>query len=320
MILNPHKQQPETGSYCDNEPPELGGELKAPDETDSLYDPQSKSRVPIRDREESTLEISDSAPPSAEEIEGFRQHRSQLTQVVNAVADPRCVSFPFPPPGGVGSGVFFRDGVFSFENETAIYWHIVAPQLLGGNPHAPLLYLTSSNHASMGCEGLVSYRDGEAAVFRVWDWASPVQESGSQFVIGLPFDKWGEYLVPFQVNGQDTATLYLVNRTSRRDGDTWQNDIFLFNQQHQIFDRLRNFQFTWTPTEQDKFFGWGPIVETFAPKDYGVTNMLGYARAILLQDGQENLLTPDNSVIQCRKGFEITHLTPNFTLLAQSQA
>ena len=62
----------------------------------------------------------------------------------------------------------------------------------------------------------------------------------------------------------------------------------------------------------------GPILETFAP-DYGETNTVGFAEALLVQDGLEHVLIDANSYTGndgSDYGFQVFHLDHNYTYLA----
>src|SRR5437868_6260960 len=83
--------------------------------------------------------------------------------------------------GGLGAGVSFRDGQLLFNGYTSVFYYLLAPRNIGDVPSAELLYMTSSNRASKGCEALLSFFRSEQfqTVFRVWDWATPPQADGS---------------------------------------------------------------------------------------------------------------------------------------------
>lgn len=293
--------------------------LKTEGEEEYFYNPQMGAHVPIRDVQDSLHEASERVPPTEEEIQAMRRHRSNLAQSVNPTDDSKSVLFDFPPPGGVGAGVFFNDGVFSFREETAIFWYVIAPPTLGGNPQ-PLLYLTSSNHAAEGCEALVSYQYERKGVFRIWDWATPEQSDGSQFVRALSYDDWGDYDITYEMGGEVHHTLYIANWTKRISGTSWKNEVLLFNSRTRTYDRYYRSEqpFVWDPPDEKKYLGWGPIIETFEPYNYGTTNRVGYAEALLVQDGRQYTLTSRNSYIRNdNNGFEIEHLVPNHSLLAR---
>jgi hypothetical protein len=82
-----------------------------------------------------------------------------------------------------------------------------------------------------------------------------------------------------------------------------------------------SYDFQWTPAEEKEknAHWWGPILETFAA-DYGETNNVGFAEALLVQDGWERVLVDANSYIDndgSDHGFQVFHLDPNYTYLAR---
>ncbi len=131
-----------------------------------------------------------------------------------------------PPPGGLGAGVTFDLNNFQFQDSTAVYYYLLAPPNIGGTPAADLLYMTSSDIASKGCEALISFFKDEQykAVFRIWDWATPAQGGGSHFIVHKPYESLGDYLLPYEIQsgGQtlDLNVIYVISATRRVSGDT----------------------------------------------------------------------------------------------------
>jgi hypothetical protein len=283
-----------------------------------LLDPLSKKKFAVVDKCSLTAKKTKKAPVAADELAVFLQRRTNLNQEMDATASIMHSSPAVPTPGGIGAGVYFRRDTMGFNSSTAIYWRVVAPQFLGGTSTS-LVYITASNQASHGPEALVSYRRNGEAVFRVWDWSTAPTANRSRFVVAIPFSSWGPYKTVVQINGQAHTTLYIANQTSRIEGTSWRNEVFLFNEQTQTFDTVWKHDFTWDPDSNPatKFFGWGPIIEPFAPFDFGTTQKVGFANAALVADGVSQQLTPSNStIVQRRLGFEVAHLQPNHTLLA----
>jgi hypothetical protein len=248
---------------------------------------------------------------SDEEIKAFRERRASMARQAKSLSSEGPVS----ALGGVGVGVFFNDGVFTFEKESSISWFAIAPARLGGKPQR-LLYLTSTNHASKGCEALFSYQYGAESVFRIWDWAAPTQPNGSQFVKSMTRSQLRDYLHTTKVGGVDIEGVHITNYTKLAGGNNWRNSVFLYNYVTKQFDLIWWSKFNWDPTPADKYVNWGPMIETFDAADYGTTNPIGYLAAELNQDGARSLLLPENSFIWGGGGFEVRHLVPNHTLTA----
>lgn len=275
--------------------------VRSHQEHESLYDPQSKSYVLVRDAPESLM--SEAAPrPSELEIEVFLNHRRQREQDTFSLRG-------FPPPGGLGAGVTFRPEQFSFKDHTAVYYYLLVPPEIGGSPSADLLYMTSSDFASKGCEALLSFFKGESfkAVFRIWDWATPEQPDKSHFVAPKPYAALGDYLIPYEIQtGGRTLnfdTIYVVSLTRRVSGDTWVNEVYLHNHKLGVRDRVWSYQFSWPTKSSDKDFWWGPIFEVFPDNaDYGSTNLLGFLETLVVQDGVEYQLTDRNSKLVAPSG------------------
>ena len=57
--------------------------------------------------------------------------------------------------------------------------------------NADLIYMTSSNRASKGCEALISYFKDRlyAVAFMIWDWSTAKQNDGTQFVVTMDYDE-----------------------------------------------------------------------------------------------------------------------------------
>jgi hypothetical protein len=233
-------------------------------------------------------------------------------------------------PGGVGAGIMFNDGKFLFDDETVIRYTILAPKELDGTNN--LLYLTTSNRAAKGVEALVSYNfDGtQPGVFRVWDWSTAPQANGSRFVLSIGQDALRDYLftVTPDEDREPQQALTITNRTVRKTGSQWRNEVFLANVRTGQEDLVWSNDFEWTEAEQlqEKLFFWGPIVETFG-EDYGVTQLLGFVGAVLIQDGNLRAITGNNSSLRTdiASSFRVIHPPTNYLkwdgdLLARSPA
>ena len=279
----------------------------------SIYDANTKLNVAVRDKRIEAVDISKRNAASQNLIDSFRKRRIRAIRGNDLTSPSATVALP--PPGGVGAGVFFNADALKFSYSTEVQWYIIMPHFLGGNAQ-PLLYLTSSNRASKGCEALVSYEQGGFAVFRVWDWATQPDQGGSQFVIGLSYADLPDYIFDIDIAGSLYSVLKVLNRTSERSQNTWLNEVYLLNTKAKpsAFDLVWSFEYTWMPDEAHKYFEWGPIIETFPPYDYGRTNVLGYAEAVLVQDLKPHKLTPANSYFRADPGEEfnlVYHLDGN---------
>lgn len=279
----------------------------------SIYDANTRLNLAVGDKRIEACDISKRNAASRKLIESFLKRRVEVIRRNDRTSLSAVSSAILPPPGGVGAGVFFSDVTLKFSHSTEVQWYMIIPHFLGGNAR-PVLYLTSSNRASKGCEALVSYEQGGSGVFRVWDWATQPDQDGSQFVIGLSYADLPEYIFDIDIAGNLYSVLKVLNRTSEGPQNTWLNEVYLLNPKAKpsAFDLVWSFEYSWTPDEAHKYFGWGPIIETFPPYDYGTTNVLGYAATVLVQDSKPHKLTPANSYFRADPGEEfnlVYHVT-----------
>jgi len=266
-------------------------------ESQTLYEPQTRSYVPVRDRRTGFENV----PPSKEEIESFLARRRRLR------AEGLKSEAEWPPPGGLGAGVAMLDPLLHFQNYTAVYFYLVAPPTIGPQARADLLYMTSSNTASKGCEALLSFFNTEQfnCVFRIWDWAHPDMPGGGKFVLGLDYRQLSEYLIPYQFvldSGAelDTVCVYIVNVTRRTNGNAFQNEVYLHNHASGTRDLVWSYAFDWPDITATKPFWWGPIFETFpdpGSPQYQLSNPVGFDNAVVVQDGIQYQLTNENSTM-----------------------
>jgi hypothetical protein len=270
-------------------------------EGQSLYDPMTRTYVPIRDRRAEFR----NAPASEEEVRLFIARRRGLR--------PRALKFDseWPPPGGLGAGVSFRDPLLHFLDYTAVYFYLVAPPEIGHQPHADLLYMTSSNTAALGCEALLSFFGTEQfkCIFRIWDWAHPDEPDGGKFVKGLTYDELSEYLIPYSFElefGEElnTVCLYIVNVTRRVNINSFHNEVYLHNRTTGTRDLVWSYPFDWPDKGTTQAFWWGPIFETFPEPgaQYALANPLGFNGTLILQDGMEYQLIDQNSTMTIPSG------------------
>ena len=287
-----------------------------------LYDPTNDTYMPVRDVRQQMSDLSGRYKPTQKEQQEFLDHRTTLMNEVRGFNNSARPDNSNPPvPGGVGIGILFRTGELIFNEATAAYYYILAPTALGGNLSShpdDHFYLTSTNRAGKGCEAYVAYKGQQKASFNVFDWALVgVQDP---FVISMPYDSWGDYKITYNINGQDFQALYVVNSTRFMGGVTWLNEVYLHNASTGTRDLIWSYSFPWSPRDQNEKneHWWGPILETFLP-DYGDTNQVGFASALVVQDGYEYTLTDSNTYVSndgSDHGFQLDYLTPNYNLIA----
>jgi len=232
-----------------------------------------------------------------------------------------------PPPGGLGGGVSYKPDQLLFNNETAAFYYLLVPPSLGQNVNADLIYMTSSNRASKGCEALISYFKDRlyAAAFMIWDWSTARQNDGTQFVVTMDYDELSPYRIPLAIgttadSPDSTFDAISVSNSTRWDGANWINEVYLHNHSTGIRDQIWQNSFTWPTKATDDNFWWGPIFETFPDNaQYTSAPPLGFAEAMLVQDGLQRQLTPEDSDLTepvCN-GFVTIWKTPNSGLVAQ---
>ena len=188
----------------------------------ALYEPKTKSYVRVRDTRE---DWGDTAAPRSV-IEAFLKSRGGVREHLTAS------SAESPQDrGGLGAGVTFDDSLRHFQDDTAIYFYVVAPPTIGVQTGAQVLYLTSSNTANHGCEALLSFAADQEfqCVFAIWDWAHPDMPGGGKFVKSCSYDQLQQYLIPYKLpldSGQelDTVCIFIANVTRRTNGDWFQNE------------------------------------------------------------------------------------------------
>jgi hypothetical protein len=229
-----------------------------------------------------------------------------------------------PPPGGLGGGVSFLPGQVLFQSATAVSFFLAAPANLGDAPTADLLYMTSSNRASKGCEALISYFKVRAysAAFMIWDWAHPEMPDQSKFVVTRTYEELTPYLIPLTVStpsGSISFDSLQITNSTRNAGDAWINEVFLHNNTTGERERVWQYAYQWPTKATDPDFWWGPIFETF-PDDaqYASAPALGFADAILLQDGIVHSLDSSDSSLSEPTDHGLITLweTPNSGLIA----
>jgi hypothetical protein len=268
----------------------------------SLFEPLTRSYVSISDRRADFGNV----PATEDEVKAFLARRRLLqARGVKSLST-------LPPPGGFGAGVALGDPLLHFQDYTAMYYYLVAPPTIGPQPKADLLYMTSSNTASKGCEALLSFfnTEGFNCVFRIWDWAHPDVSGGGKFVRGRPYAGLANYLIPYSftlTSGTvlDTACVYIVNATRRINGNSFQNDVYLHNNASGTRDLIWSYAFDWPDKNAASPFWWGPIFETFpqpGSPQYTLRNPVGFDAALIVQDDFQFQLTESNSTLTTPSG------------------
>ena len=223
----------------------------------------------------------------------------------------RSASSTPPPPGGFGAGVSFGQSLLNFKDETAVYFYNVAPASIGPQPHADLIYMTSSNTASKGCEALLSFfADAQYdCAFSIWDWAHPEVDGGGKFVKSYSYAELTDYLIPYQFpleSGTELNTLcvYIANVTRKLSSGSYQNEIYLYNHMSGTRDLMWSFGFDWPTKATDDPFWWGPIFETFPDPgaQYALASPLGFDQTIIVQDGVQYQMTDQDSTMTMPSG------------------
>jgi hypothetical protein len=207
--------------------------------------------------------------------------------------------------------VSFADSLQHFQSYTAVYFYLVAPPTIGLQTMADLLYMTSSNTASKGCEALLSYftNEQDRCAFRIWDWAHPDVDGGGKFVKSYTYDEMQAYLIPYQFALEtgtqlDTVCAYIANITRQTGANTFQNEVYLQNHATGTRDLMWSYPFEWPDKPTAERFWWGPIFETFPDPGavFTLTNPVGFDRTMVVQDGLAHTLTDENSSLSLPAG------------------
>jgi hypothetical protein len=270
----------------------------------ALYEPMTKSYVKVRD----TRGECDDTAASRSVIEAFLKSRGGVREHL-----PASSTGSTGDRGGLGAGVVFGDSLLHFQDDTAIYFYLVAPPTIGVQTGAQSLYLTSSNTANHGCEALLSFAADQQfrCVFAIWDWSHPDMPGGGKFVKNCSYDNLQQYLIPYKFpldSGQelDTVCISIANVTRRTNGDWFQNEVYLQNNLSGTRDLIWSYAFPWPDKDQPNSKGlwWGPIFETFLNPgaQYALQYPVGFDHALLVQDGKEYQLTDQNSTLNLPGG------------------
>jgi hypothetical protein len=275
----------------------VGNLLVESSESRALLEPLTRSYTKIRD----AREIAGKHPAPSREVELFLRRRQQM------LSDrPRISADLIPQPGGLGAGISYADSLLHFQNSTAVYFYLVAPPTIGLQTRADLLYMTSSNAASKGCEALLSFFTSgqDRCFFRIWDWAHPDLPGGGKFVKCYPYEEIQEYLIPYSFSlksGQelDTVCIYIANVTRQTNRGSFQNEVYLQNHLTGTRDLVWSYSFDWPDKDTVAEFWWGPIFETFPNPgaQYSLTNPVGFDQTVIVQDGVQYTLTDGNSSV-----------------------
>jgi len=279
----------------------ISGSVMRAGERPTLFEPRIGSYVPIRDRRD----VGGTRIVPTREVALFNEKRQKkLASFRSRTAAP-------PPPGGFGAGVSFDKSLFNFKDETAVYFYNVAPASIGPQPHADLIYMTSSNTPSKGCEALLSFfADAQYdCAFSIWDWAHPDVDGGGKFVKSYSYAELTDYLIPYQFpleSGTElnTACVYIANITRRLPSGSYQNEVYLYNNASGTRDLMWSFGFPWPTKATDDPFWWGPIFETFPDPgaQYELASPLGFDQTIVIQDGIQYQMTDQDSTLTVPSG------------------
>jgi len=278
----------------------IAGSLIRIGDQPAMFEPRIGSYIPIRDRRD--FGGTDAAP--AREVSLFLERRQK--RLASSVA-----KLSVPPPGGLGAGVSFGQSLQHFREETGVYFYNVAPPSIGPQPNAQLIYMTSSNSASKGCEALLSFFADQQfdCAFRIWDWAHPDVPGGGKFVKNYSYAEISEYLLPYRFpleSGEelDTVCVYIANLTRQLPSGSYQNEVYLHNHFTGTRDLMWSFQFEWPTKSTDQAFWWGPIFETFPDPgaQYALGSPLGFDETVVVQDGIQYQLTDQDSTMTVPNG------------------
>jgi hypothetical protein len=289
-----------------------------------VYDPRSRRHEPVDDARDEMEEMSRQHPTTEEEQEAFYLHRQKLLEESDLSEQQKArsevtvekalkyVNRNPPVPGGVGAGVWYRNGQLLFQRSTALYHYIIAPSLAGGVTNT-WLYLTATNRAAKGVEAFASYFAQENPIFKVFDWAKPEDQ---HWALAIPYAQLGKYLIALNLTGQTFQALYVINITRLLGGTRWANEVLLHNQETGRRDLVYSYDYTLASNDQQHWGGWAPIVETFQD-DYGTTNPVGFWESLLVQDGVERQLTEATTYIEDNKhGIQMFQRVSNHSFLA----
>ncbi len=289
-----------------------------------LFDPRIEKMVEVVDIRAEALEVTVATDVPSAVVEGFKAHRramlatraargffAKIISFFSALLSKGC-----KVPESVALGTYFGDQLRKdgFDAEVTIYWYVVCPQYLKGSSQN-LVYLTSTNMAAPGAEGLVSYyADGEA-VFCVF-------ESDLTLVRSWPWSNqlFQDHLITKTINAKSYSTLYIANKTSGAN-NKWKNEVFLYDAAHGTFDLVWDSSYDFDPSTAESLC-WAPIIETPRGGEFGTTNMVGYADATLvvgLNGSTKTVLLDTNNsdfVGTPARQFDKEFLLDNYTLLA----
>lgn len=298
---------------------------------DALYDPASKTYLPIVDRTAECNAVGTISPPLAEKAKHLLNASRVRLRAHSAVGLGKSVRDEIAPLlgplgpldlpdmlsmllGQVGVGVFYKENALSFEAATAIYHFILTPQAVGGDNEG-YLYLTATNRSKMGVESFVLYHSQSQPEFRVYDWSIPGDD---RWALTLPFNALKGYFGNKTVAGRTIPALYVVNTTRLMEGTDWVNEVLMRPSTGDKYDLVYSRRYRLTSNADQYSNDWGPIVETFQ-RYRQPTNEMGFAEAFLYQDGEFRALDEENSYFRNDGiGFAITEFEPNHTFIAQA--
>jgi hypothetical protein len=231
-----------------------------------------------------------------------------------------------PMPGGYGAGTRYRPGVLQARRQSVLYTKMfVQPD--GVEPSAPLEWLMTpaTNHTDSATEFVGIYAGhltgGSFGIFGrpcTPEYPCPDGDTsnGWQTGYGGPMSGFACNLTNIVDQGGHWQTIvHYANETLKLDdGDPplWRNAIYLWNYCAAEWDLI--WQHTYREAKRDcsvvSCYAWGPILETWGVQSE--INELGYEASVLVHDGVESLLGPDETTfIQPVSPWLLFHLDPN---------
>jgi len=231
-----------------------------------------------------------------------------------------------PVPGGYGAGTRYRPGVLQVRRQSVFYTKMfVQPD--GVDPSAPLEWLMTpaTNHTDSATEFVGIYAGhlagGSFGIFGrpcTPEYPCPDGDTsnGWQTGYGGPMSGFACNLTNIADRGGHRQTIvHYANETLKLDdGDPplWRNAIYLWNYCAAEWDLI--WQHTYREAKRDcsvvSCYAWGPILETWGVQSE--ISELGYEDSILVHDGVESLLGPDETAfIQPISPWILFHLDPN---------
>lgn len=287
-----------------------------------LYDPRTQKIVDVNDISVEAAATSFVAAEMVDELQPYRPIRYSFWESLFGSLGS-LIGKPFKLPSHVAAGTIFSDPILQTRFDTGVseatmYWYIVCPQTLGGTADHRV-YLTSTNLAGAGAEGLIRYANyKDDASFCIADRSRVIVKSWL-YTDAVVVQR---HLTTLTIDGNPVPALYVANKTSG-SGTTWTDEILLFNSSSGAFDSIwTDPSFFWDPSKSSPQT-YGPIFEVHDPIKAGITNLAGFAEATLIivdQNGSRKTwkLDPNNSDFGLNGVFQFdkVYLSENHTFIA----